>query len=685
MTKNVFLIGFVCWFQTILISQTETPNSLLTIETLWKMGRLQEAVVSPDGNMLIFSLKKFNWQKNKGNSDIYRIPISGGIPVKLTVFQGDEYNIKIRPDGKKIGFLSAESGEPQLWEMNLDGTDLSQTSQVDGGISNFNYSPSLKNVYYSKDVDITPVLAKSRHPDLGSSTGKVYDAVMIRHWTSWEDGAYSHIFKADYPGFGNETDLMPKEAYDSPLSPMGGEEQLNWSPNGRYIAYTCKKIAGGRMALSTNADIYVYDLNSGKTTNISSPNPGYDIEPRFSPDGKMVAWLSMQRDGYEADRNRIMVSSISENGFSTPRELTVGFDYTLENLYWDGDSKTIYFQCTINATDQIYSISATGGKPKQITKGQHNLNIFGVAGKKLVCGRTTHTNPQDVYLIDLLQPESKNLSPLFEPNKEIISSLKMPKSTQRMVKTTDGKDMLVWVITPPDFDPKKKYPTILYCQGGPQSAVNQFYSYRWNFALMASKGYVVVAPNRRGLPGFGTVWNEQISGDYGGQAMSDMLSAIDDVSKEPWVDKDRRAAVGASFGGYTVYWLAGNHQKRFKSFVSHCGLFNLPGFYGATEELFFADFDFKGPYWENPNNPTYTKFSPHLFVKNWDTPIFVIHTEKDFRVPITEGIQAYSAAQVKKIPSRFMCFSDEGHWVTKPHNSIFWQREFYGWLEETLK
>lgn len=655
-------------------------------ETLWKFGRVSEPKVSPNGKLIVYNVTRYNVSDNRGNNDLWVVDIKGGDAKQITNTPFSESNARWRPDGKKIGFLSTESGSSQLWEMNADGTEKKQISNFEGGIYNFNYSPTMKHIYFSQEVEIDLSL-KKRYPDLPKANALMYDELMMRHWNQWEDGAYSHVMYCTYDAgvLGKAIDIMPNERFDAPTMPFGGEEQMNWSTDGKTIAYTCKKEVGAAYAISTNTEIYLYNIETGKTTNISQPNKGYDVEPRFSPDGKQIAWLSMERAGFEADKNRIFVMDLNTKIIT---DITKPIDQSADNILWSKDAKTIYFTSCVDAVHQLYSYSLTAKKDplRKITNGLSDIGSIdlSVDGKltNIVATRVNMSSPTEIYKIELAKG---NLYKLTSTNDDELKKLQLGKVEKRMVETTDGKEMLVWVIYPPDFDKEKKYPSLLVCQGGPQSTVSQGFSYRWNFQLMAAKGYVVIAPNRRGLPSFGQEWNDQISGDWGGQAMQDLLSAVDDVSKEEYIDKDRRAAVGASYGGYSVYWLAGHHQNRFKSFIAHCGVFNLESMYGSTEEIFFVNHDLEGAYWKTPKPKSYDLFSPHKFVKNWNTPILVIHNDKDFRVPLGEGLQAFSAAQLQGIKSRFLYFSDEGHWVTKPQNSLLWQREFFRWLDETVK
>jgi dipeptidyl aminopeptidase/acylaminoacyl peptidase len=431
--------------------------------------------------------------------------------------------------------------------------------------------------------------------------------------------------------------------------------------------------------VSTNSDVFIYDIATKTTINISEGMKGYDRNPLFSPDGSKLAWNSMEREGYESDRNRIMIHDFNTN---TTYELTEGLDRNAGHFEWSEDGSKMYFLSGEQATAQLYEINLKNKELRQITSGDHDYVDFAFAGNRIIGGRMSMSQPVELFSIN---PKNGKTEQLTRINEEKLNSIELGRVEKRWIKTTDNKDMLTWVIYPPDFDPTKKYPTLLYCQGGPQSTVSQFFSYRWNFQLMAANGYIVVAPNRRGLPSFGQEWNEQISGDWGGQAMKDYLSAIDAVKQEPYVDEERLGAVGASFGGYSVYWLAGNHDNRFKALIAHCGLFNLTSWYGTTEELFFANWDLGGPYWEDELQDEYERFSPHTYVENWTAPILVIHGEKDFRVPVSEGIQAFHAAQIRNVPSRFLYFPEEGHWVLSPQNGVLWHRVFFDWLDQWMK
>jgi dipeptidyl aminopeptidase/acylaminoacyl peptidase len=680
--KKLLLLPFI------FIAFAANAQNKLTPEILWKLKRLSDVRLSPDGKSATYSVRSYNVADNKGNTDIWLLNMSNSQSKILLSTPADETNARWRPDGKKIGFLYAGTNNvTQMWEVNPDGSGGVQVTSATSDVTNFGYSASGNVIWFTSDVKLDKQAA-DLYPDLPLATGKIYDDLMYRHWNVWNEGAYSHIFVATYADgkiTGNPKDIMGDERFDSPMKPMAGDEQIALSPDGKTIAYTCKKLSGSLYAVSTNSDIYLYDIASGATTNLSGGMMGYDINPAFSPDGKNILWLSMETPTYEADRNRIFIYDFAAK---QKKEATKGFDYSVESAAW-GESGKIYFLSGINATEQLWQYDARLRIQPPITQmtkdiGDHTEFSFAMDGSNpvIVTAMMSISSPTELYRIN---PDNGASTQLTYSNKEVLSTFSMGNVEKRMVKATDGKEILTWVIYPPDFDPKKKYPTLLYCQGGPQSTVSQFFSYRWNFQLMAANGYIVVAPNRRGLPSFGTQWNRQISGDWGGQCMNDYLSAIDDVSKEPYVNKDKLGSVGASFGGYSVYWLAGHHQKRFKAFIAHCGVFDLKSMYGTTEELWFPDFDLGGRYWKDPMPESYKKFSPSDYIQNWDTPMLVIHNEKDFRVPLGQGMEAFTAARLQNIPARFLYFPDEGHWVNKPQNSILWQRVFFDWLDKYLK
>ena len=667
---------FVALMGTTLFAERLTP------ELLWALGRLSDPQVSPDGQRVVYGVSFYDIEKNRGNRDLYSISSRGGAARRITAFQGNEFNARWRPDGRRVGFLSGQSGSVQLWEMNPDGSDKTRITAIDGGISNFLYAPSGRHVSFTRNIQLDQTVT-DQHPDLPDAEARVIDTLMFRHWDSWHDYAYSHLFVAPYRDgkTGAPRDLMESEHFDTPLSPFGGVEQINWSPDGKLLAYTCKKQSGTEYAQSTNSDIYLYDVESEETRNVSRANPGYDVEPVFHPDGHRVFWLSMATPGYEADRQRLMEYDL---GSGSLRELSAGLDQNVSHLLPAGDQTTLFFISETRGTAQVYALDTGSGKVRQITRGQHDYTSIqrGPNLKSLITSRMSMSSPAELYRVDSASGEAVGLT---FTNRDRLQNIALGKVEKRWVDTTDGKRMLVWVIFPPDFDSKRRYPAILYCQGGPQSTVSQFFSYRWNFQIMAANDYIIVAPNRRGLPSFGQAWNDAIAGDWGGQAMRDYLSAIDDIAAETYVDQTRLGAVGASFGGYSVFFLAGHHEERFKAFISHAGVFNLESMFGATEEIFFVNHDLEGPYWLDPTPASYAAFSPHRFVQNWDTPILIFHGQKDFRVPVAESMQAFTAAQLRGVPSRFVYFPDESHWILSPQNGILWQRLFFDWLDRYLK
>jgi dipeptidyl aminopeptidase/acylaminoacyl peptidase len=664
-------------------STPKLASDQLTPEILWSFGRIGVPRVSPDNKTILFGVTYFNIPENKSYRDLYVIPVAGGTAKRLTNTPGKEIEEAWRPDGKKIGYIQSKSGESQLWEMNPDGSSNQQISKIEGGITAFKYAPDLKHILYIRSVK----LDRNIHdifPDLPLANARLETDLMYRHWDSWHDYTYQHIYVADYSnnGLSKDKDIMVGERFDSPMKPDFGIEQINWNPDSNSLAYTCKKKAGRDYTLSTNSDIYIYNLETGKTINFTEGMLGYDVNPLYSPDGKYLAWESMARDGYEADKNRLFIANLSTG---KKEDYTAHFDLNVRNLTWSKDNKSIYFISDIHATDEIYRLNLEDGNISRITDGIHNYQDVALAGDKLIATKVSMSQPAEIYKVDPVTGLDESITSV---TKGILDQLTLGKVESRWITTTDKKKMQVWVVYPPHFDRSKKYPALLYCEGGPQNTVSQFWSYRWNFQIMAANDYIIVAPNRRGLPGFGQEWNEQISGDYGGQNMKDYLTAIDTLAEEPYIDKNRLGAIGASYGGYSVYFLAGHHQKRFKAFIAHCGVFNMESMYSTTEEMWFPNWDNGGAYWDVDNKVaqnTYKNFSPHKFVQNWDTPILVITGEKDFRIPSTQGMGAFNSARLRGIPAEFLYFPDESHWVTQAQDGILWQRVFFQWLDKWLK
>jgi len=657
-------------------------SPIMTPEVLWQFGRLSDVQVSPDGDKLLYGVSYFSKKENRSNRELFTMNIDGSNKQQISSSKESEFNAIWHPDGSSIFYLTGKSGSVQAWEINLFGSNPQQVSHEDTSISNLSFSPDGKKVFFTKEVKINKEV-KDLYSDLPKADALIINDLMYRHWDKWEDTSFSHLFIADFIDgeIINSIDIMEGEQYDTPMMPFGGIEQISWSGDSKKIAYTCKKLYGKEYALSTNSDIYIYNLESEKTWNLSEGMMGYDTEPLFSPDGKKIAWLSMERAGYEADLNRLFIYD-----FDTKEKInyTQGFDYSASSLNWTKKAKDIIFVSGVKGTFQIHEINIKSKKIKAITKGLHDYHSVAIAGKQLIGTKVSMSKPQEIYSINRKNGEEKELS--FE-NKNILDQLTFGKVEKRWITTSDNKKMLTWVIYPPNFDANKKYPTILYCEGGPQSPLTQFWSYRWNFQMMAANGYIVVAPNRRGTLTFGQEWTDGVSKDNSGQCMRDYLSAIDEISKESFVDEDRLGAIGASFGGFSVYWLAGNHHKRFKAFIAHCGVFNSEMEYATTEEMFFDNWEKGGPFWDKNNKIAQKSFagSPHKFVQNWDTPILVIHGGKDFRIPYTQGMAAFNSAQLQGIPSQFLFFPNENHWVLSPQNGILWQRTFAAWLDKFLK
>lgn len=657
-------------------------SSRLSPEVLWSFGRIGGETVSPDQTKVLYGVTYYSVEKNKGFKDLYILDLKTKKSVRITDSAENEGSASWRPDGKKIAYLSNQSGSSQLWEMNPDGSNKKQISFLDGDVSDFKYFPDGSSVVLVKSVKLDQSV-NDLYPDLPLANARLETDLMYRHWDSWHDYTYNHLFIATHneAGIFDAKDIMPGERYDAPMKPFGGMEQVSFSPDGKIIAYTCKKKTGMDYSFSTNSEIWLYDISTGKTKNLTEGIMGYDQNPVFSPDGKLIAWESMERDGYESDQARLFIADVA-TGKRT--NLFENFEESAASITWNKDGKTIYFISDIQGTDEIFSVNITSKEIKRLTSGIHNYKSIQFAGESLLARKHSMSQPDELYLVTIPSGIDQPLTQVTQP---IMTQLKMGKVEKRWMRTTDGKDMLVWLIFPPDFDPQKKYPALLYCEGGPQSTVSQFWSYRWNFQMMAANDYIIVAPNRRGLPGFGKEWLEQISKDYGGQNIQDYLTAIDEAAKEPYIDSNKLGCVGASYGGFSVYYLAGHHNKRFKAFISHCGIFNFEQMYTTTEEMWFENWDMGGSYWDKDNAAAQRSFSfsPHKFVDKWDTPILVIHGENDYRIPFTQGMAAYNTAIMRGIPAEFLLLRNENHWVLKPQNGILWQRSFFKWLDKWLK
>ena len=702
----------------------QIENGQMTPEALWAMSRIGGYQASPDGQHIVFQMGYYSVKENANHQVLWMMNADGSEQRQLTTDADNETDAQWLDD-ETIAFL--KGGE--VWKMNLGGGSRKQLSETEGKVEGFMFSPDRKRVIVLKSIPFNEIIQKNPD-DLPKATGRVVNDLMYRHWDHYVESIQHPFVFSVGDGFSIATDgkdILEGEPYECPMEPFGGMEQLAWSVDSKFIAFTCRCKTGLSYSVSTDSDIFLYDAESGdmsKTknlcknhewgvvsdgtvpyeidnlldptkslknqfvnTNLKDMNVGYDTNPKFSPDGRYVAWLSMERDGYEADRNRLCVYDLKEG---TKTYVTESFDSNVDDYCWAPDSKTIYYIGVWHATENLYRTNLQG-EVKQLTNEWADFGSLQMLNDKAVLAeRHSFTAPADLYVVTPGDSISDTkASQITEVNKEILDQLGKPSVEQRWVKTSDGKEMLTWIILPPNFDATKKYPTLLFCEGGPQSPVSQFWSYRWNFFIMASQGYVIVAPNRRGLPGFGQEWLEEISGDWTGQCMKDYLAAIDDAAQNlPYVDKDRLGAVGASFGGFSVYYLAGHHDKRFKCFIAHDGAFNLEAMYTETEENWFSNWEYDDAYWNKDQTArarrTYEN-SPHRFVDKWDTPILCIHGEKDYRINATQGMSAFNAARMRGIEAQLLIFPDENHWVLKPQNGILWQRTYFGWLDRWLK
>jgi dipeptidyl aminopeptidase/acylaminoacyl peptidase len=670
---SLFLFALMPWYAQ--------AQKVMTPELLWSLGRVSAITATPDATSLLYKVSKTDISTEKTNSEYFLLNTSTGQSATTELLAGRSF---VQWD--KNGLYAVQGDE--LVRSTDGGKTWTTISVQVKDAENLRISPDGKWVAFSKPVQTAKVYGKDLYQDAGKSNVQIYSDLNYRHWDTWSDGTVNHIFLASIDNPRTPVkDLLEGEPYDSPQKPFGGSEDFVFSPDSKTIVYVCKKKVGKAYAVSTNTDLYAYDISDGKTSNLTEGMPGYDMSPAFSPDGKKIAWLSMKRDGFEADKNDIVVMDVQTKA---KMNVTAAWDETVDGGFiWSNKSDALYFNAAIKGTQQLFTVAVPANlmvriapAVRQITSGNFDITgIYAEVQNNLIVSRTDMNHAAELYRVNL---GDGSMQALTHTNDATYNSIGLSETKLRIVKTSDGKDMGVWVIYPPNFDPAKKYPTLLYCQGGPQSALSQFYSIRWNFQLMAAEGYIVVAPNRRGMPGWGTRWNEAISGDWGGMPMQDYLAAIDDVAKEPYVDKDRLGCVGASYGGYSVYMLAGIHNNRFKTFIAHNGLFDMKSWYGTTEELWFANWDLGGDYWSKPTPKSYEQYNPSNYIDKWNTPILIIQGGRDFRVPIGQGQQAFQAAQLKGIKSKLLYFPEENHWILRPHNGLVWQREFFNWLKETL-
>lgn len=687
-----------------------TTNDRMTPEALWAMGRIGGAAASPDGKTVAYQVGYYSVKQNKSHQMLYTQTADGKQQTVLTTSAKSETDPAWIEGGKRIAFLT----DGQLWSMAPNGTDRRQLTKSDIDIEGFKFSPDGKKVILIKSLPYHESIKKNPE-DLPLATGRLVTDLNYRHWDHYVE-SIPHPFVANVTeqGVDEGVDMLKDEPYECPMAPFGGVEQLNWSPDSKFVAYTCRKKTGVNYAVSTDSDIFLYDIATGNTRNLCKPadykpvdfdptktmktqainhqkedlNMGYDVNPKFSPDGRYIAWQSMARDGYESDRNRLCVYTLADG---TKNYVTETFDSNIDDFCWANDSRTLYFIGVWHACENLYQTNLRG-EVKQLTDDWADFGSVQLLnnGNKLLASRHSFQQGDELYVVTPGKDAKKTkVQQLTFENKLFYDKLAFGKVQERWVKTTDGKEMQYWVILPPHFDENKKYPTLLFCEGGPQSPVSQFWSYRWNMQIMAANDYVVIAPNRRGLPGFGSEWNEQVSGHWTGQCMDDYLTAIDDAANNlPFVDKDKLGCVGASFGGFSVYYLAGHHNKRFKAFIAHDGAFNLESMYTDTEEAWFSNWEYEDAYWnrDQTNNAKRTyENSPHRFVDKWDTPILCIHGEKDYRINANQGFGAFNAARMRGIPAELLIFPDENHWVLKPQNGVLWQRTFFGWLDRWLK
>ena len=665
-----------------------SPDGNFSIDALEALGRVSAPAVSPDGKTVLFGISFEDLEANSSNNDLYTLALDAkdAKPVRITDTPKSESGAVWIDGGRRIAFLYPDAdGNAQMWLMNADGTGRTQASEHPGGISGFLLSPDQSKVVVIGNVKYARS-AGDIYPDLPEATGRVVDDLMYKHWDEWVT-EIPHPFVGDFDGskVSGLKDIMADEPFEAPMKPFGGVESFAWSPDSKILVYVSRKKTGLEYAISTNSDLYAYTLESGETNNLTEGMMGYDPIPAFSPDGKYLAWLSMEHDGYESDRNRLFLLDCAT---AEKRDITADWDYTIDEFAWAPDGKSIFFIAPKDGVVPVFSIDIAKSTITKLTDEVADFTTLSPAGKdRVVTMRHSMLRPNELMLITLKGKKAPEVKAITDVNGPIFAQLDMPTVAKRLVRTTDGKNMLVWVVYPPKFDATAKYPSILYCQGGPQQAVSQFWSYRWNLALMAANGYIVIAPNRRGLPGFGTEWNAQISKDYPGQNMRDYLAAVDDLKTEPYIDAAHIGCTGASYGGFSTYMLAGIHDKRFAAFLAHAGIFNMETQYLETEEMWFANWDMGGAYWEKDNAAAQRTFanSPHRFVDRWDTPIMVSHGEYDYRILASQGMAAFNAAKLRGIPAEMVIFPDENHWILKPQNAVLWQRLFFRWFDRWLK
>ena len=660
----------------------KSANRTFDIEALEALGRVSGPAVSPDGKKVLYGVSYESVEQNKSNNELYVMNIDGTDATRLTHTPQSEGQAAWINGGKEIAFVAEKDGKPQMWVMNADGTGRRVVSRLENGVAGFLVSPDGKKVLVISSVKYGRTAADV-YPDLPKANARIIDDLMYKHWDEWVT-EIPHPFIADFDGYSlkNIKDIMDGEPYESPMKPFGGIESFAWSPDSKQVVYVSRKKTGMEYAVSTNSDLYLYDIEKTTTRNLTEGMMGYDTNPAFSPDGTQLAWLSMEHDGYESDKNRIFVMDMATG---TRTDLTANWDYTADAIAWNPNGKSIYFLAPYLGVTPIFSIDVATKAVSMVTSGADIADYAALApvdDKTIVTMRHSMLYPNEIFSVT-----DRKATALTDVNRDVLSQIDAPSLEKVMVPTTDGKEMTTWVVLPPNFDPAKKYPAILYCQGGPQQAVSQFWSYRWNLMLMASNGYIVIAPNRRGLPGFGTEWNAQISGDYPGQNMQDYLSAVDYMKQRPYVDGDHIGAVGASYGGFSVYMLAGIHENRFAALIAHAGIFNTEAQYLETEEMWFANWDLGGAFWEKDNAVAQRTFanSPHKFVDRWNTPILVTHGEYDYRILSSQGEMAFNAARLRGVPAEMVIFPDENHWILKPQNALLWQREFFGWFDKWLK